>query len=240
MPTANYLYKREIPIEQDIKVVNPLLGEVIDFGEDEYYSIVTMITSMPIDVMVLLDDIGIDFTQIDEWDLFLVFFGVLQMKDTSLIFGDLDLSKFKTAVNKQNNLLVLVNPETGTVIDKAIHGKIADALRRIHHFEKNIKKPGNEEAKKYLLKKERKRLRRLANKETTSQLEELIVAMVNVEQFKYNYSTVRELNIYQFNESVEQIINKTNYEHRMHGVYSGTVDAKELSQSDFNWLTRKK
>lgn len=237
MKTRNYLYKREIPVEQDIKIINPTLGEIIRFGEDEYYSMVQMITAMPIDVMVPLDDIGIDFSKIDEWELFLIFFSVLKTKDTSLIFGDLDLSKFTTAVNKQNNLLILINPETNTVIDKAIHGKIADTLRKLHHLEKNIRKPGNKEARDYLIKKERKRLRRLAKKEVESQLERLIISMVNVEQFKYNYSTVLKLNIFQFNESVKQIIDKTNYEHRMHGVYSGTIDAKELSQSDFNWLT---
>ena len=63
--------------------------------------------------------------------------------------------------------------------------------------------------------------------------------MVNAEQFKYDFESVRNITIYQFNECVRQIVNKVNYDNRMHGVYSGTVNAKELSQADLNWLTRK-
>ena len=63
--------------------------------------------------------------------------------------------------------------------------------------------------------------------------------MVNTEQFKYNYETVRDITIYQFNESVRQIVSKVDYEHRMHGVYAGTVSVKDLSQDDLTWLSHK-
>ena len=49
----------------------------------------------------------------------------------------------------------------------------------------------------------------------------------------------RELSIYQFNESVRQIIKKIDYDNKMHGIYAGTVSAKDLSQDDWNWLTHK-
>jgi hypothetical protein len=60
--------------------------------------------------------------------------------------------------------------------------------------------------------------------------------MVNTEQFKYDFEGTRELSIYQFNESVQQIIKKTDYDNRMYGVYAGTVNPKELSKDDLNWL----
>ena len=63
--------------------------------------------------------------------------------------------------------------------------------------------------------------------------------MVNTEQYKYGYESTRDLSIYQFNESVRQIIKKVDYDNRMYGVYSGTVSAKDLSQDDLNWLTHK-
>ena len=44
---------------------------------------------------------------------------------------------------------------------------------------------------------------------------------------------------YQFNESVRQIIKKIDYDNKMHGIYAGTVSAKDLSQDDWNWLTHK-
>ena len=238
MPSVNTLYKRQIAINDKIHIVIPTVGEVID-REEEYYQLVSILTAMPIDFMVALDDVGIDFTTIDEWELFILLFNELRSHDTSIIFSDLDLSKFKIASNEQNGEIVLLDNEHDIVIDRAIHGLIADAFRKLHHVEKDLRKPANEDAKRFLIERARKKQRRRRNSRDDSQLETLIIAMVNTEQFKYNYSTVRELTIYQFNESVRQIVNKVDYEHRMHGIYAGTIDAKDLSQDDLTWLKHK-
>lgn len=238
MATINLLYKKEYAINDSVRVRIPTVGEVLD-NEDRYYGMVSMLTAMPIDMMVQLDDIGVDFTKINDYELFLLLFRSLKEQDTSLIFGDLDLRPFQTAVNEQNGLIILVNPETGVKIDRAIHGQIAATLRRIHHLKKDIRKPANAEAKDYLLERARTKMRRQKNRVTDSQLEELIVAMVNTEQYHYGFEGTRELSIYQFNESVHQVIKKIDYDNRMHGIYSGTVSAKDLSQDDLNWLTHK-
>lgn len=79
-------------------------------------------------------------------------------------------------------------------------------------------------------------MRRNKNKTQESQLEPLIIALVNTEQYKYDFEGTRELSIYQFNESIRQIIHKVDYDNRMYGIYAGTVNAKELSQKELNWL----
>ena len=236
--TESYLYKDRVAVTDKISVLIPKLGDVID-NEDEYYGLVSVFTSMPIDFMVQLDDIGIDFTEINEWDLFTILFPGLRDQDTSMILGELDLSKFSPGINESNGNHVLVDRENDIVIDRAILGQIADALRKIHHLEKNIRKPANEEAKKFLLKRARDKMKRRRRRKQSSQLEELIVAMVNTEQFKYDFVGIRELTIYQFNESVRQVIKKVDYDNRMYGVYTGSIDIKKMSQEDLNWLTHK-
>ncbi len=238
MATLNLLYKQEYAINEHIKIQIPTVGEVLD-NEDDYYTMVTMLTAMPVDMMVQLDDIGVDFTAINEYELFLILFNALKDKDTSLIFGELDLKPFRSAVNPQNNTIVLRNKETGVVIDRGIQGQIASVLRKIHNLKRNNRKPANQEAREYMLQRAREKMRRRSKRMNDSQLEELIVAMVNTEQFHYEFEGTRELSIYQFNESVRQVIKKIDYDNRMHGVYAGTVNAKELSQDDLNWLTHK-
>lgn len=176
---------------------------------------------------------------INEYELFLMLFGALKERDTSLIFGDLDLKPFKAVVNPQNETVVLFNKETGAVIDRSIQGQIASVLRKIHNLKRNNRKPANQEAREYMLQRAREKMRRRNRRMADSQLEGLIVAMVNTEQFHYGFEGTRELSIYQFNESVRQVIKKIDYDNRMHGVYAGTVNAKELSQDDLNWLTHK-
>lgn len=238
MATLNLLYKQEYAINEHIRIQIPTVGEVLD-NEDDYYTMVTMLTAMPVDMMVQLDDIGVDFTAINEYELFLLLFNALKDKDTSLIFGGLDLKPFRSAVNPQNNTIVLRNKETGVVIDRGIQGQIASVLRKIHNLKRNNRKPANQEAREYMLQRAREKMRRRSKRVNDSQLEELIVAMVNTEQYHYGFEGTRELSIYQFNESVRQVIKKIDYDNRMHGVYAGTVNAKELSQDDLNWLTHK-
>ena len=238
MTTINLLYQREYAINDAIKIVIPTVGEILD-NEDNYYSMVSILTAMPIDMMVQLDDAGIDFSEITDYDLFLLLFPAMKQQDTKLVFGDLDLSKFEMAENKENGMIVLVDMENDIVIDRAIHDKIAVTLRKIHHLEKDMHTPGNEEAKKYMLERARVKLRRNKNRKELSQIETLIIAMVNTEQYKYDFEGTRELSIYQFNECVRQIIKKVDYDNRMIGIYTGNINAKEMNQDDLNWLTHK-
>ena len=230
------LYQTEHKINEYISVKIPTLDEILD-NEDEYYGTIALIVSTPYDMMVQLDDINIDFTQINEWDLFCLLFNELQSRDLSMIFGDLNLGDFKTAVNKQNGNIVLRNPKTGAVIDRAIHGKISRFLREILHLEKNDKKPANEEAKKYMIERARKRLNRNKKRLEKSQLEDCIIALVNTSEFPYDYTSVRGLTIYQFYASLHQIVKKVKFDNLMIGCYAGTVNMKELDQNELNWIS---
>lgn len=238
MATQNLLYRSSVPINKSISICIPSVGQILE-DEDGYYGKVSMLTAMPIDLIVQLDEAGIDFTSVNEYDLFLMMFPALRMQDTSLIFGDLDLKKFQLAANTQNKLIVLRDEENGITIDRVIHEQIASVLRKILHLEKNRKKPANSEAKDYMIKRAREKAKRAKSKKEDSYLESLIMAMVNTEQYKYDFEGTRELSIYQFNESVRQIVKKIDYDNKMHGVYAGTVSAKDLSQDDLNWLIHK-
>lgn len=237
MATENLLYRRDYPVTDSISVVIPTVGQILD-NEDLYNDVVSAFTAMPIDFMVQLDDAGIDFTTINAFDLFIMLSEGLKKVDTSLVLKDINLSEFELCVNNQTKKLVLYNQKSGIEIGRREHSQIASALRRINHLEKNRKKPGNDDAKQYMLERMRQKMKRRPRAEA-SQLEQLIVAMVNTEQFKYDFESVRNITIYQFNECVRQIVNKVNYDNRMFGVYSGTVNVKELSQDELNWLVHK-
>ena len=238
MASINLLYQSKYAINDKISILIPTVGEVVDH-EDEYYGIVSALTAMPIDFMCQLDDVGIDFTEINEWDLFLILFRGIQSADIGLIFEGFTLNDFELAENTQNGELVVVNREKDIVIDRAIMQMIAMTLRKINHLEQNLKQPANKEARDYMLERARVKIKRNRARSRDSELESLIIAMVNTEQYKYNFEQTRSLSIYQFNESVRQIIKKVEYDNRMYGVYAGTIDAKHLSQDDLNWLIHK-
>lgn len=238
MSTLNLLYKTSIPITDSISVVVPYVGDILE-DEDNYNDLISSLTAMPIDMMVPLDDIGIDFTQINAYDLFVLMFRGLQKLDTKLVFGDLDISKFEIFEDTDTGKFRIECPETGVFIDRAIHAKIATTLRSLHHIEKNRRRPANQEAKEYMLRRAREKMAKHRDRKETSQLESLIIAMVNTEQFKYNYEQVKDMTIYQFNESVHQIIHKVDCEHKLNAVYAGTLNPNELGHNELNWLNHK-
>lgn len=238
MATRNFLYKSEIVINDFVSIQIPTIGEILEC-EDAYYNLVHLLTAMPIDLLVLLDDAGIDFSTINDYDLFILMFNAIKQCDTRLVFGDLDLSPFVLAVDEATGRPVMLDPKTDRKFDRAVQVNIADTLRKIHHLEKNTRKPGNEDARKYMIERARKKMNRNKRRKHDSQLESLIVAMVNTEQYKYDFAGTRELSIYQFNESVRQVTHKINYSNVMFGVYSGSIDPKNINQDDLNWLIHK-
>lgn len=237
MPVLKLLYNDSIAINDKISITIPTVGQVVD-NEESYYSMLSMLTAMPIDYMVLLDDMGLDFSVMTEYELFIRLFPYIQTlgDETRLIFGDLDLSKFQLAENNTDKSLAFVDITNDIVIDKFVQSKISSSLRMMHGIKKDNRKPANIEAKEYMIDVARRRLKRRSTTKQSSQIESLIVAMVNAKEFKYDFKSVRDLTIYQFNESVKQIIKKVDYDNRMYGVYTGTIKIKDMSKDDLNWL----
>lgn len=232
------LYADRYDINDKIHIEIPTLGTVLD-NEEKYFEAVYTIVATPYDLMVQLDDNGIDFSKITSFDLFCLLFPQLRTMDTSLVFGDLDLTKFIPAVNNQNGMVVLRDEENDITIDKMIHGQICACLRKILNIPETDKKPGNEEARQYMLQKARKKLnrrKRRKQKQADSQIEDLIVALVNTAEFPYDYTSVRDISIYQFYASLKQIVHKVKFDKTMIGVYAGTVPFDKLSMDERSWI----
>ena len=237
MGTVNLLYKNEIKINDKIIINIPTVGEVVD-NEDEYYGLIGMLTAQPIHYMVALDEIGVDFTTINDFDLFLLLFGKIREMKTDLVFKNLDMSNFKITADIEQGKMILRDDVADITIDRILHMKISDTFRRLHNIERDRRKPGNKAAQDYMLQRAREKAKRKSRKHE-SQLEQQIIALVNTEQFNYRYDDVRDITIYQFMQSVRQIQKKIDYDHKMLGIYTGNVDPKKMSLDELNWLTNK-
>ena len=233
---TNLLYSDHIKVDDEITLTIPTVGEVIK-SDGLYDAIVSTFTATPRDLMVELDDLGIDYNEIEEYDLFLMLSQSLKTMDTSILFGGLDFSKYNIAESPTGEI-ILLNEDSGNYIDKFKYMYLCDTLCKVNFITRNNKKAGNQAAKSYLLQKERrkkKRAKRKAKKEENP-LNGLIISLVNTAEFKYDYTTVLDLTIYQFNASLHQIIDKVNFDKLMIGVYAGTVDTKGMSSSRLSWI----
>lgn len=225
-----------ISILPNLSIRIPSVGEILE-SEAHYYHLISSLTATPFQYMVPLADMGVDFTRITDYQLFLMLFPSFTKSDLSILFGNLDLSDLIICTHPDNGTEILYSPRNDLVIDELVHDQMAAAIRKMNHLQKETRRPGNEEAKEFRIQLERKKQKRHAGKPYEPYLEKLVVALVNRPEFKYNYEEVRHLTIYQFHQSFEQIKTSILFEHTMTGVYAGTVDTSKIKdRSCLSWI----
>lgn len=228
-----------IDILPNLSIRIPTVGEILE-NEQHYYNLVSSLTATPFQYMVQLDDIGLDFTTVTDYQLFMMLFPSFVQGDISILFGDTNLSDIQIQKNDQNDTYILYSRKNNITIDELVYGKIVETIRKINGLKRETRKPGNNEAKEFRIKLERKKQKRNAKKPYEPYLEKIVIALVNRPEFKYNYETVDGLNIYQFNQSFEQIKTSINFDTTMIGVYAGTIDTSKLKdRSCLSWLPIK-
>ena len=222
-------------VNKYITVYLPYVYEVIDFGEEDYFRVLNLFTRKPYDIAVELDDNGIDYQSITDWDLFVDTAPQLPIEYTCILFGRLDFSKFKAYIN-ENNMKILVhsdNPEI--IIDEAIYRMIVTFLRYVHFISEKVEYDvGNRTAKKFLLERMRRKQKKAlkdylaGKKKQKSQISDMIKYCVNNAGFKYNYETVMNLKLNLLYESYFFIVHGEERRSIMYGVYNGTIDTSKM------------
>lgn len=229
-------------VSKYIKMHQPSLSEICDYGEQEYYSMIYHLTATPQTMKVQLWDMEprIDYTKITQYELFYnILYRLFSKEKTSIIFGDLDFTKFQIMQRKDNGEILLcqiVNDEQ-VIIDEFTYNLIMDYLRKVHGVYKDEKIPANNTTKMILIEDAREEFEQNKNKEHHSQLVNLISSMVNSEGFKYNHSQVWDMKINAFMDSVKRISKIKNAELLLQSGYSGFgINLKDIDQKQLDWL----
>ena len=233
---------KDIYINDHISIHQPTLDEIASVGEGKYYSSVYAMCSSPSDYKVFLwDNAGIDWTEISDFTLFQIIYKSIDSEVSSLLLNGIKLGEMNRYVNRKNMDPCLASEDGNIVIDDAIYLTIVDIFRKIHGITKTSDIPGNDTTKRFMLAKDRKRIERERNKsaEDKSVLEPLISALVNCEQFKYDYNSVWSLTIYQFMDAIRQVRKYKSVDYTMRGIYAGTIDPKDISSDSLNWMDTK-
>ena len=123
-------------INDKIRIHQPLIGEIVSC-EREYFSMVHTLTAIPSDMKSQLWDMGLDWCELEDFDLFIMLSQTMTPDKTGILFGDLDFSKMRPYRSQQNDEVVLADKESGVIIDKLIY--------KIKNAEKTLSKIGEEE-----------------------------------------------------------------------------------------------
>ena len=221
-------------INEHITIYQPTIGQIVKYGEQKYFSMIHTLTAIPSDLKSQLFDMGLDYEQISDFDLFVMLALTLTPDSTGIILGDINLSKLRPFMNTKIGQIVLADKETGLVIDSLIYERIVDYLRKVHGLKKKVEHAANAMTKKILIEEDRRQIEINRNKPYQSFLLPLI-SSVKVRQ-GYTKDYVRNMGLFEFMDDVSRLQIIHNADALLQGCYCGNIDMKKIKKSELNWM----
>lgn len=228
-------------INDDITISQPTIGNILTFGEQKFYRSLAPFTSNTTTYRLQLWDMGIDWNDISDYELFIMLVQGLKPEDTKLLFGDLDFSKFSPQYDTQLETIVLVDFEKGIIIDEWIYTQMSEYLRLMFNQYPKVEYAKTKSTKEAIIDEERMNQRIAAqkknNKQSKSMLLPLVSAMLNHPGFKYKKNELKEVGIVEFMDSVQRLQVYESTRALMSGMYSGMLDCSKINmKEELNWL----
>lgn len=222
-------------INDKVKILQPTIRAIAEFGERDFFSVLHTITAIPSDMKSQLWDMGLDWMEVEDFELFTMLVQTLTLDRTEVLFGDLDFSKLRPFKHPHiDDEIILADKETGVLIDKMIYLRIVNYLRKAFNITPKVEKAKNKMTKKILIEEDRKKIEFNKNKPFKSYLLPLI-SSVKVKQ-GYTKEYVLNMGYVEFMNDIARLQVIHNADHLLSGVYAGTIDMKKINKSELNWL----
>lgn len=195
-----------------------------------------MLTAIPSDMKYQLEDLHFNYMNVNDYDLFLFLAKGLKQEQTSLLLGDLDLSKMELSKDETNGEIVLVDLVTGARIDRLVHHKMVEFIRKIHGIKPKIENASNETTRQILIQLDRDKAKRAAKEGYKSTLKPIISGLMRVPSCTMSLKEIMDLPLYALMDTImgAQVFVNTNA--LLTGSYSGMVDTSKINKKEFDWM----
>ena len=193
------------------------------------------LTCIPSDLKSYLDDKGVNYMEVEEFELFMSLSTNLKVEETKLLFGSLDFTKFEVVKDEQLNQLVMYDFENDIKIDYYVYNKIVKYLRTIHNIEPKIEKAYNEKTRQVLIQLDREKIEKEKNKPYQSKLKYLIGSLLRFSGCSLGLEEIKKLNIYALTQMVSGARVYLSSVALLQGMYSGQIDVKKIDKEDIDW-----
>ena len=232
-------------IREGISIRVPTLEEICLYGENAYYSMVYTLCSVGIDLCWQLEEAGIPFDEVSDYELF---YSVLRnyygTEQTKILFGDtLNLKEMTLCKNETGEIYLeqMVMSSEGEpssiTMNEADYYEIVTYLRALHNLKRNDAVAGTKSCRMAFIEdaKAAQEAQKIAPKK--SYLLPLISTMVNYDGFKRNDQTVWDMNLFAFMDSIRRIDKIRNSNLLLQSGYSGFgIDLKKVNREELNYL----
>ena len=241
-------------VSDKIQVLQPTIGGILEydkkFGESEFWSMLNVFIGNTTSYRLLLWDMGIDWNEISDFQLFSLLIKTLKVENTKILFGDLDLSSFDAYMkqipskekfddkeeSEPKQEMILWNPELDIEINEDIYNNIALYIRTMFNIFPKVEKAKGKTTKKWIIEEDRMNLKNAKKEDTTSTFLPLIESCCCHAGFKYKKNELREVGIYEFMRSVQRLQVYESTTALLKGMYSGFIDTKGIDKEEFDFM----
>ena len=227
-----------------ITVYSPTMRQAyIDADENNFMATLNIFTTNTTALRVFLDDIGMDWNEITDFQLFMLLYKQTDPEVVKLLFGDLDLQGFqmfeKRGKDEEVGYPVLYNKEQGIEIDEDVYQHIHQYLQIMFGISPEDELTNDRILKKWWLDADRRKALRAekTKKEDSSTIQPYISACVNHPGFKYKLREVEEMTVAEFWDSVARLQVYESATALMKGIYSGMIsNTKDIKPESYNFM----
>lgn len=227
--------------EGSITVYQPTIGDVIRMGETKFYTSLNLIISNTTSYRTMLWDIGVDWNEMSDFELFTILYQGIDPDVNTLLFRDIDITKF-VILKKQtgdSEKIILYDNENHIEIDENVYQHICQYLRSVFNIFPEEKITNDNTLKKWYITKDKRQqeIDKKKDKPANSILS-IISGCLNHPGFKYKSKELTELNVCQFYHSVRRLQIYEQTTAIMHGIYAGLClgGADKLKPDDYNFM----
>ncbi len=225
-------------VNDKITIRQPSIGEILEYGEKEFYTMLNPFVSNPTSYRLRLWDSGVDWNKVSDYELFSALVHEMDVNQTNILFGNIDFGLFERTIKQLNGetSITLYNKKQDIEIDEKTYENIALYVRTMFDIFPKVEKAKGKTTKEAIIDEDRMTLELRKNDEYSSDLLPLISACLNHPGFKYKKNELREVGIVEFMDSVKrlQIYESTNA--LLKGMYSGMVDTSKINKDEFNFM----
>ena len=231
-------------INESITIYQCSIQEIVDFGQKYFFQALSPFVGNPTTYRLQLWDLGVDWNEIDDFDLFAMLIPSIPPEVSCILFGRYDFTNLQLMMRKDTQEKVLYDPVTDTIVDRATYIAMREYIRMAMNQYPKLQKARGKQTKLAIIDEDRMNIRnhqrmvRMGKeKDSTSYLLNLIATMLITPGFKYKKNELREVNIVQFMEEVSRFQVWKYTEALMQGMYSGFLDTSKMNlDKELNWF----
>lgn len=228
---------------KDITVYQPTIGDIMELGEEKFYSVVNVFIANSTMYRLQLWDLGIDWNTVSDFQIFSMLVTNLSVDDTRILFGDIDFTTFefytkKTISEDEEEIteIVLYSPVFDIEINEQVHAQMSLYIKTMMNIFPKVEKAKGKTTKQWIIDEEREKQKQNKDKEYSSSLLPLISGCLNHAGFKYKKAELKEVGIIEFMDSVQRLQVYESTTALLRGAYSGFMDTSKVNKEEFNFM----